>query len=198
MEELYKEKGCGKEVNRIINQNLIFDFSKINLNGYIVIISILIFVIAILSGNYMILCGEVGIIGYFVSYKILYKEINFKDGLICFENNSIIQTTFSGKRFIDCTKGIYISIDKTKHLHVSMDDTIMEDNMNDLFHTLDATYKLVIDYYDEYNERQSIVLCTTDTNKSKDEIEKFIDNFYYEEEKKVQPKETQSKIRFCM
>lgn len=109
--------------------------------------------------------------GYFITFKILYKKINFKDGFVYFENDSIIQSTFSGKRVIDCTKGIFISIDQIKHIPPS----------------IDATYNLVIDYYDN-NEKKQIVLASARTDSSKEEIERFINNFYYEEDKNIKKK----------
>lgn len=48
MEELYKEYGCARKIHRIIDKNLKFDFSKMNLNGYLVLVAILIIVIVFL------------------------------------------------------------------------------------------------------------------------------------------------------
>ena len=62
---------------------------------------------------------------------------------------------------------------------------------------LDATYNLVIDYYDN-NEKKQIVLASARTDSSKEEIERFMNNFYYKEDKNIKKKEVQSRIRFCM
>lgn len=198
MEDFNKKTGCVR-ANRVVNKNLTFDFSKMNINAYFVLAFILILLIAFLSKAYTLISIDIGILGYFITFKILYKKINFKDGLIYFENDSIIQTTFSGKRVIDCTKGITIRIKGEKHIPISYDESIIEHNINSLFHELDVTYKLIIDYYDEYGEQQSIVIARTSNDSGKEEMEKFMENFYYEKDESVEPKEEiQDKIRFCM
>lgn len=198
MDELCRKYGIVR-ANRVRNSDLIFDFSKPNMNGILVIGFIMMTILAFITKEYSLLLFDPIVIIYFIIVKIQNQRINFKTGFISFKDNSIIRTVSFGNDIIDCTKGITISISRNKHIRITYDDTIHEDLLNEIFNEKDVTYELVVEYKDSNDNEHKIVFASTTSDNSKDEFERFITNFYYEEEpKKDKENIVENKIRFCM
>lgn len=198
MEELCREYGIVR-ANRVKNSDFTFDFSKPNMNGILVIGFIVMTILAFITKEYSLLLFDPVVIIYFIIVKIRNQKINFKTGFISFKENSIIRTVSFGNDIIDCTKGITIKIKRQQHIHISYDDAIHARLMNQIFNEKDVTYELVVEYEDNNNNEHEIIFASTTSDNSKDEFERFITNFYYEEEPKENKENiVENDIRFCM
>lgn len=196
MEELYREYGIVR-ANRVKNSDLTFDFSKPNMNGILVIGFIVMTILAFITKKYSLLLFDPVVIIYFIIVKIQNQKINFRTGFISFKDNYIIRKSLLGNEIIDCTKNICIYIRKKDKRHGDYDEIDIIDEY--IFKEEKFIFELVVGYIDDNNKEQDRVLARTSSNNSKDEFERFITNFYYEEEPKENKENiVENDIRFCI
>lgn len=188
--------------NRVQNSNLTFDFSSASIEGVFVMFFCIMLVVTFCDKNYKLLLFDIILIIFFAIVKLQIKKLKIqKNGFVSFNGNSIIIKSLFGNKIIDCTKGIVIYIYKQEHKRsiVHPEDDWQFEMIDKIFGEKNITYKLVVSYKDEYEMEQKIVLASTNSDNSADEFEKFITNFYYEEEpKEKNEKSEQNTIRFCM
>ena len=198
MEELCR-KYHSVRFNRVQNSNLTFDFGNNSINGVLGIFFSIMIIIAVSKKNYKLLLFGIIVMIIFAIVKLQNKKPNLKTGFVSFKGNSIIITSLFGNKIIDCTKGIVIEIIRKQHFYVDFDAERTARMLNRIFDEKNVTYQLVVNYKDKNEVEQRIILASTNSDNSADEFEKFITNFYYEEEpKENNEKSEQNTIRFCM
>lgn len=172
MEELYKEYGGvrGLKVNNVINKDLIFSFNRKPMRTSFILFPIVVLVYSILAGDFQFLWIEIFFMGLLILNKILTYKIYFE------EEKMVIKNLFNS-RSIYYKNGIRIFMRRKGDYGANSFDKIF-------FKEGYRRYNLVIEYDSEY-----ITLTSAFSENSifasnmKNEIEKFINNFTFEEDK---------------